>query len=150
MNNREIVHNLMNHIQKGEFEKARTLLADDFKFSGPVPQPINAEEWLAMGVSLRAAFPDLNYNFNIQSERGDVVIATTQLSGTHRNDFDLTKMDMGTIPATNKAFRTDRENTKITVRDNKVISWEAESIEGAGLMAILRQLGVEVPEMAVA
>ncbi|NJN80533.1 MAG: ester cyclase [Anaerolineales bacterium] len=147
MNNREIVHTLMNHIQKGEIDKARTLLSDDFRFSGPVPQPINAEEWLGMTASLRTAFPDLNYNFNIQNEKGDVVMATTQLSGTHRADFDLTNMEMGVIPATNKAFRTDREDTKITVRGNKIISWAAEPIEGAGLMAILKQLGVEVPAM---
>ena len=148
MNNQEIVRNLMSHIQKGEFDKARTLLADDFKFSGPVPKPVNAEDWLAMGVSLRNAFPDLNYNFNIQNEKGEEVMATTQLSGTHRADFDLTSMDMGTIPATNKAFRTDTQNTKINVRDGKVVSWEGEPIEGAGLMAILKQLEVEIPEMA--
>ena len=145
MNKREIVQTLMNHIQKGDFINARTLLSDDFKFSGPIPNPINAEEWLGMSASLRTAFPDLNYNFNILSEEGDVVNTTSQLSGSHKGAFDLTSMDMGVIPATNKTFSVGLENAKVTVRDNKIISWAVEPTKGAGVMAILEQLGVEMP-----
>jgi predicted ester cyclase len=145
MNNREIVQTFMNHIQKGDFDKARSLLSDDFQFSGPIPNPINAEEWLGMTASMRTAFPDLNYNFKILSEEGDVVNTTSQLSGTHRGSFDLTNMDMGVIPATNKTFSVGLENSKVTVRDNKITSWAVKPTEGAGVMAILEQLGVEMP-----
>jgi hypothetical protein len=54
-------------------------------------------------------------------------------------------MDMGVIPATNRAFSTNAEKLKITVRENKITSWFAEPTEGAGLMAILKQLDVKVP-----
>jgi len=148
MNKREIVQSLMDSIQKGDFNNAKTLLADDFQFSGPIPQPINREAWLGMSASLKTAFPDLDYHFKVIGADDDVVKTTSQLSGTHRGSFDLTNMKMGVIPATNKTFAAKLENTKITVKENKVTSWAVEPTQGAGLHAILEQLGVKLPTVA--
>ena len=148
MNKREIVQSLMDSIQKGDFNNARTLLADDFQFSGPIPQPINREDWLGMSASLKTAFPDLDYHFKVIGADDDIVKTTSQLSGTHRGSFDLTNMKMGVIPPTNKTFSAKLENTKITVKDNKVTSWAFEPTQGAGLHAILDQLGVKLPTVA--
>jgi hypothetical protein len=52
-------------------------------------------------------------------------------------------MNMGVIPATDKSFVAAREKTKITVKDNKITSWVVEPTQGAGLKAILGQLGVK-------
>jgi predicted ester cyclase len=133
----------MDSIQKGDFANAKSMLADDFQFSGTVTEPINQEAWLDMGASLKAAFPDLNYHFKVIGTEGDVVRSTTQLSGTHNGSFDLTSMNMGVILATDKAFSTKPEKTKVTVKGNKITSWVVESTQGAGLKAILGQLGVE-------
>jgi hypothetical protein len=54
---------------------------------------------------------------------------------------------MGVISATNRTFSTALENNKITVKNGKVSSWVVEPTEGAGLMAILGQLGVKLPAM---
>ena len=145
MNKREIVQTLLDSIQKGDFVHARTLLADDFQFSGPIPKPINRESWLGLTASMKTAFPDLDYHFNVIGADDDVVKTTSQLSGTHRGSFDLTNMKMGVIPATNKAFAAKLEKTKITVKENKITSWVVEPTEGAGLKAILGQLGIAVP-----
>jgi len=143
MNKRETVQALMDSIQKGDFVNAKTMLADDFQFSGSVPEPINAEAWLGMSASLKAAFPDLNYHFRVIGADGDVVRSTSQLSGTHNGSFDLTGMSMGMIPATNKAFSAKLEKTKVTVKDNKITLWTVGPTDGAGLKAILGQLGVK-------
>lgn len=143
MNKREIVQTLMDSVQKGDFENAKSMLADDFQFSGSVPQPIDKEAWLRMSVSLKAAFPDLNYHFRVIGANGDVVRSTTQLSGTHSGSFDLTKMNMGAIPATNKVFSSKTEKTRVTVKEDKITSWVVEPTDGAGLKAILGQLGVK-------
>ena len=143
MNKREIVQTVMDSVQKGDFEKAKSLLTDDFQFSGPIPEPINREAWLGMSASLKAAFPDLDYHFKVIGADDDVVKTTSQLSGTHRGPFDLTNMNMGVIPATNKTFSAKLEKTKITVKENKINSWAVEPTEGAGLKAILDQLGVK-------
>src|SRR5512134_2178912 len=147
MNKRETVQTLMDSIQKGEFENAKSMLADDFQFSGPVPEPINAEAWLGMSASLKTAFPDLDYHFKVIGAEGDVVRSTSQLSGTHSGSFDLTGMNMGVIPATDKTFSARLEQTKVTVKENKITSWAVEPTEGAGLKAILVQLGVKPTTM---
>ena len=140
MNKRETVQALMDSVQKGDFENANSMLADDFQFSGPVSEPINKEAWLGMSASLQTAFPDLDYHFKVIGTEGDVVKTTMQLSGTHSGSFDLTNMNMGVIPATNKAFSVKREKTRLTVKDNKITAWAVEPTEGAGLEAILGQL----------
>lgn len=147
MNKRETVQALMDSIQKGDFENAKTMLADDFQFSGPIPEPTNKEAWLGMSASLKTAFPDLDYHFRVIGTQGDVVRTTSQLSGTHSGSFDLTGMNMGVIPATNKTFVAKLEKAKITVKENKITAWIVEPTEGAGLMAILKQLELEIPAM---
>ena len=145
MNNRETVQVLMDSVQKGNFEQARSLLADDFQLSGLVSQPINAETWLGMGASLGMAFTNLDYHFKVDSSEGDVVNTTSQLSGTNNGALDLTGLRMGVISATNRKFSTAQENTKITFKNEKVKSWAIEPTEGAGLKAMLDQLGVKLP-----
>ena len=147
MNKRETVQALMDAVQKGDLETVESMLADDFQFSGPVPEPINKEAWLGMSSSLRTAFPDLDYHFRVIGTQGDVVRTTSQWSGTHSDSFDLTGMNMGVIPATNKTFVATREKAKITVKENKITSWEVEPTQGAGLTAILSQLDVKPTPM---
>jgi predicted ester cyclase len=143
LNKREIVQALMDSVQKGDFENAKSMLADDFRFSGPVPEPINKEAWIGMSVGLKAAFPDLNYHYRVIGTQGDVVRSTSQLSGTHSGSFDLTDMHMGVIPATNKTFSAKLEKTRVSVKENKISAWFVEPTEGAGLQAILGQLGIK-------
>jgi len=145
VNKRETVQALMDSVQGGDFASARSMLAENFQFSGPVPEPINAEAWLGMSASLKTAFPDLNYHFKVIGTDGDVVKSTSQLSGTHSGSFDLTDMNMGVIPATNRAFSSKLEKTKITVKEHKITAWMVEPTDGAGLTAILKQLEVTAP-----
>ena len=145
MNKRETVQALVDSVQKGDFETAKSMLADDFQFSGPVPEPIEKKAWLGMSSSLKTAFPDLDYHFKVIGAEGDVVRVISQLSGTHTGSFDLTSINMDLIPATDKTFSTKHEKSKVTVKDNKITSWVVEPTEGAGLKAILGQLGVGLP-----
>jgi predicted ester cyclase len=127
-------------IQEGEFENAKSMLADDFQFSDAVSEPINTEAWLGMSTNLKTAFPDLDYHFKVIGTDGDIVKTTMQLSGTHSGSFDLTNMNMGVLPATNKAFAVKREKTRLTVKGTKITAWVVEPTQGAGLKAILGQL----------
>jgi predicted ester cyclase len=141
VNKRETVQASVDSIQQGEFENAKSMLADDFQFSDAVSEPINTEAWLGMSASLKTAFPDLDYHFKVIGTEGNVVRTTMQLSGTHSGSFDLTNMNMGMISATNKAFSVKREKTKLTVKGTKITAWVVEETEGAGLKTILSQLG---------
>jgi len=143
MNKRETVQALLDSVQKGDFENAKTMLADDFQFSGPLPEPIDQEAWVGMNTRLQTAFPDLDYHFKVIGAEGDVVKATMQLSGTHSGSFDLRTMDMGVIPSTNKNFSAKSEKARVTVKENKITAWFVEPTQGADLKSILDQLGVK-------
>ena len=147
MDTKETVQALMDAVQMGNFEKAKSYLANDFKFSGPVPEPISGAEWMGMSASLKAAFPDLNYHFKVESVNGDTANISAELQGTHKGALDLTALHMGVIPATGKSFKAAHEHGKAMVRDGKITSWTMEPTEGAGLMAILKQIGAKVPAM---
>ena len=147
MDSKATVQALMDSVQKGDFDKAKSFLSHDFQFSGPVPEPINAEAWMGMSMSLKKAFPNLDYHFMVESMDGDIAKFSAQLKGTNSGDIDLTGMRMGVIPATNKSFTAAKEYGKVTVKGDKVTSWAGTPIEGAGLMAILGQLGVKPPAM---
>jgi hypothetical protein len=147
MTSQETVQALMDSIQRGDFDMAKTLISDDFRFKGMVPRSISGRTWLRMSTSLRLAFTGLKYNFKVHGTDGNIVNTTSQLSGNNRGAFDLTGLRMGVISATNKNFSTAVENNKITVKNGKVSSWVVEPTEGAGLMAILGQLGVKLPAL---
>lgn len=135
-------------VQMGDFEKARSYLADDFQFSGPVTKSIGAKAWLGMSMNLKKAFPNLEYHFRVESVQSDgVVKISSELKGAHRGDLDLTDMNMGVISVTNKSFAAAREHGKITVKGDKVASWTVEPTKGAGLAAILELLDVKLPVM---
>ncbi len=147
MNQREIVQALLDSVQRGDFEKAKSLLSNDYQFSGPVPEPINAETWLGINKSLKTAFPDLDYHFRVDGVEGDVTKISAELKGTHSGLLDLSPLGLGATPATDKSFAIPREYGKVTCKGDKVISWVVDRIEGGGLMGILTQLGIPVPTM---
>jgi ketosteroid isomerase-like protein len=144
MTSQETVQALMDSVQRGDFDKAKTLLSDDFRYKGFVRKPISGKTWLRMSASLKLAFAGLNYHFKVDSTDGDVINTTSQMSGNNRGALDLTGLRMGVISATNKNFSTATENHTITVKNEKVSSWVVQPTEGAGLMAILGQLGVKL------
>jgi hypothetical protein len=135
---------LMYAIQISDYEQAKSHLAADFKFSGSVPKPLKAEAWLAMHMNLKKAFPNLEYHFRVESvQSGGVVKISSELKGTHKGDLDLTSMNLGVIPATNKSFAAGREHGKLIIQNDKVVSWVVEPNKDTGMLVILNQLGVK-------
>ena len=147
MKQREIVQTLLDSVQKGDFEKAKSLLSNDFQFSGPVPEPINREAWLGISKNLKKAFPNLDYHFHVDGVEGDVTKISAELKGTHSGVLDLNQVGLGVTPATNKSFATPREHGEVMCKDDQIVSYVVDRIEGGGLMGILSQLGIAVPTM---
>jgi len=135
---------LMYAIQISDYEKTKSYLTEDFKFSGSVPKPLKADAWLTMHKNLKKAFPNLEYHFRVESvQSGGVVKISSELKGTHKGDLDLTSMKLGLIPATNKSFAAGREHGKLIIQNEKVVSWVVEPNKDTGMLVILNQLGVK-------
>jgi hypothetical protein len=135
---------LMYAIQISDYEKTKSYLTADFKFSGSVPKPLKADAWLTMHKNLKKAFPNLEYHFRVESvQSGGVVKISSELKGTHKGDLDLTSIKLGLIPATNKSFAAGREHGKLIIQNEKVVSWVVEPNKDTGMLVILNQLGVK-------
>jgi hypothetical protein len=147
MDSKATVQALMDSIQKGDFVKAKALLSNDFQFTGSMPEPISGDAWLAVSKDLKIAFPDLEYHFHVENMIADTVSISAQLKGTHTGPLDLGSMNMGVIAPTHRAFSSERETGRAIVKGGQVTSWAMLPIAGAGLMAILGQLGVHPPTM---
>ncbi len=143
MDARETIQALMDAIQAGDFEKVRFLINPIDFFCGPslaITGMVLACPWMAIGASLKSAFPDLDYQFRIEGVDENIVRFSTQFKGTHTGDLDLTAMKMGIISATNKHIVTDREHGIAVVRNGKVISWAMEPIKCTNLFTLLEHL----------
>ena len=145
MDPKEIVQTLMNAIQEGDFEKAHSLIHPNDFFCGPsmaITGMLLACPWMEIGKSLRAAFEDLDYQFKVEGVDGNSVRFSTQLSGKHTGNLDLTAMKFSIIPATYRSISTEREYGIATVHHGKVIAWTMESPKCTSLFTILEQLDV--------
>ena len=145
VNTQVVAQSFAEAFNAGDLEKVAGYLAEDFRFSGPTPQPLGAREWLGMTQALRAAFPDIQYNLRILSVEGNKVATTTQMTGTHTGVLDLTPMGLGVIPPTGKSFSNPKEHGEAVIEGGKIVSIRVESAEGGGLEGILRQIGVQPP-----
>jgi predicted ester cyclase len=145
MDTKQIAEEFLTTFQAKDFTKFRTYLSDDFTFSGPTLEPVSADQWMGIVMGMRAAFPDLNYNLKITGYEGNKIMTTTQLTGTHTKDWDLTSMGIGVIPATGKTFSNPKEEGLMTIKDGKITSYFINSKEESGIPGMLKQLGVKVP-----
>lgn len=143
----EAMHAFAEALNAKDLDTVASYLADNYQFSGPIPEPVGKEEWLGLLNVLQTAFPDLQYNAVITGIEGNVVMSTNQLSGTHTGDLDLSMMGMGVIPATGNSFSNPVEDSEGTWDGEMLVSTHIHSGEGGGLMGILAQIGVELPPM---
>ena len=144
----ELTEGFTTALEAADFDTAASYLSDDFQFSSPMmPQPLNAAQWIGFTRALRAGVPDLSYNFRIHGAEGNVVRVSTQISGTHTGDLDMSGMGVGVIPATGKPFACAEEQSDGTVVGDKVVSIYIHATPETGLADMLRQIGVEMPSM---
>ena len=150
METRKTVQAILDGLQRGDLEQVSSMLAERFRFRGRVAGAMDAKAWLGMCASLKAAFPNLDYRFEIVEQHEGVIVLSARLSGTHTGDLDLTDiMDIGVIPATYKSFRAEPQTAEITVDQGRVSAWVEEPAEGAGLLAILQLLDVYIADAII-
>jgi hypothetical protein len=135
----------MDSIQEGDFKKARTFLSKDFQFSESPAEPVGGDAWLAMSRNMKEAFPNLDYHFHLDIMYANTARISTQLRGTQTGTLDLTGRNMGKHRGSKRSFVSARENGKVTVDADQVTSWVVQPTDGAGMKAILKQLGIKPP-----
>jgi predicted ester cyclase len=146
MDAKDTVLRVLSLIESDDIDAAMGMLADDFTFSGPVPEPVDGATWLGLHHELNSAFPDFGFNPSDFRQDGDMVYGTVQISGTQRGELDLTPIGLPKIPATGKSVRLPAEHSETRVVNGKLQYLKTDADERGGVAAILSQLGVSLPE----
>ncbi len=134
----DLVMKLDKEISGGDLTKAAEYLADDFKFVGVAPEPLNKDQALGLWATARAGLPDFNHNLRNLREARNIVYATVEVTGTHTGTLAVPHGP--TLPATQRRLQNPLERIAVTVRNGKVTEWNVERVPGGGVSGILGQL----------
>lgn len=138
----EIVRYAMNF--DTPFEESEKYFADNFQSTDSVGSPpIDKQAWFGMGQMMKASFPDITYEVEDIRQEGEDVIMKGRFAGTFENDFDLSGMNMGVIPATGKKVVFPVDNSRVSFdADKKIVSSHSlDTGPDAGMGGLMKALG---------
>lgn len=142
----EDARKLHSSAQAGDIDAVRAMLADDFVLEGPVPQPVDANAFLALMKALSSGFSNFSFHAKDVHQHGDdTVHVVVELGGLHDKTFDLTPLGLPPIPPTGKSFHLPTESVTLTAKNGKFVRYHLDPTTGGGLVGILQQLGVQLP-----
>ena len=127
-------------------KKLDGLLADDMVFAGPVPEPLGKREFVGVQMAMLAAMPDWKFNAAGYKENGDVVTVDLQISGTQTGELSLPMPGIPKLPASGKKVSLSKEPSTFTVKNGRISRLDVASTPGGGVMGVLSQLGVKMPQ----
>jgi hypothetical protein len=146
MKAQEVVKKALADIEKGAIDAS--IYTEDMVFSGPVPQPIQRDEYVTLLKKLVEGCPDWNFHASDFSERGDTVKVTVGITGTQTRTLPGLMPGMLALPPTNKSFIIPEEHISFKVRGDKISECVVDKVPGGGVMGILAQLGVQLKKAA--
>ena len=143
MENKQAAEAFLAGINTLNLDAAAPYCTNNFTYSGPLPKPVNLQEWRGLAGLFLKAFPDWNFNAKVSREEGNVVHLTAQVTGTQTGELDLTPLGMGVIPATGKSIALPQSPGRVTLAGDKIANFHLDVVPGAGIPGILAQLGVK-------
>ena len=126
-----------------DFNESRKYLSDDFQGTDSVDGPaFDKEGWIGMGQMFKGSLPDIKVVIDDVSENGDSFTVTSHFTGTFANDFDLSAMDMGVIPASGKFVEFPSSTAEISFTGDKISRFHStDTGPDAGLPGLMKTLG---------
>jgi predicted ester cyclase len=122
------------------------LTPDAVAAGGVLPQPIPAKEAISILSALNTAFPDLKFDVQNVTVKGNQATVQAIWSGTNKGPLDLPMPGMPSIPPTGKQVSV-KDAYIVTVDGDKISRLEVDSPPDGGIPAALGQIGVKVPGM---
>ena len=122
------------------------LTPDAVSAGGVLPQPIPAREAIGLLRALHTAFPDLKFDIQNVTVKGNQATVQAKWGGTNKGPLNLPMPGMKNIPPTGKKVSV-KDTYIVTVQGDKVARLEVDSPPDGGIPAALGQIGVKVPGM---
>jgi len=122
------------------------LMPDAVSAGGVLPQPIPAKEAISILSALNTAFPDLKFDVQNVTAKGNQATVQAIWSGTNKGPLNLPMPGVPSLPPTGKQVSV-KDTYIVTVQGDKVSRIEVDSPSDGGIPAALAQIGVKVPGM---
>jgi predicted ester cyclase len=129
-----------------DLDRAADYLAENFEWSDSIGSPpADKAGYLGLGAMMQAALPDLEFVLEDLQEVGDTVVVAGYFKGTFMNDFDLSAMGMGVIPATGARVRLPSNRSQWGVEGDKIVSiHDLDTGPDAGMAGFVKALSVDM------
>jgi hypothetical protein len=141
----DIVNQVLDSLERGDVKLTAHYYADNFTFSGPVPEPLNKSQFLDLMTKVTQGVPDWNFNRGKLRVEGHTVIVPVQVTGTQTRMLPGLMPGMPDIPATNRSFRNPPETIRVTFQGERAVDLHVDPVPGGGIPGMLEQLGVAIP-----
>jgi predicted ester cyclase len=122
------------------------LTPDAMAAGGVLPQPMPASEAFKMMGALNTAFPDLKFDIQNVTVKGNQATVQAIWRGTNKGPLNLPIPGLQSIPPTGKQVSV-KDTYIVTVEGDKVSRLEVNSPPDGGVPGALGQIGVKVPGM---
>ena len=138
MSNLEMAKKFLESAEQGNLDEIRNMVSDNFTFQGPVPEPLNIEQYIEFLQGTMKAFGEFKYNASNYMEEGGTCQCNIKITGKHTGELAMPGMDP--IPATNKTFELPTEKIVTTFDGDKISMMEAQVHADGGLQGIIKQI----------
>ncbi len=119
MNTKNVIDEVFNDIETGQFDRANGLLSDNFK-GILFGKDVNRPAYLSAYRSLLKGIPDLRLDIRRVRTEGSKVTAKLKVSGTNSRDIPALVKGWQEIPATHKTVKGLIMDLEITMKDDKI------------------------------
>jgi predicted ester cyclase len=141
----DIVNQVLDSLERGDVQSNAHYYADNFTFSGPVPEPLNKSQFLDLMTKINQGVPDWSFNRGKLRVEGQTVIIPVQVTGTQTRTLPGLMPGMPDLPATNRSFRIPPETIRIKFQGERAVDIHVDPVPGGGIPGMLEQLGVAIP-----
>ena len=122
MDDIEVVVMFFRAIESKDWHKLNEIVADDFHYYGPTPDPFGKEVWMDFQRAVQSAFPDWAYNLKKVELVDGKVEVTVHISGTHTKELSLPLEGMRPIPDSAADSTKASKTKKLICRKNGRLS----------------------------
>ncbi len=143
----EAAHELFDAMDTHDLDTLAAIFHDDLQLTVNDAATMDKAGVLALQKAYFDAFSDWTYNFSAAAQSDNVVTVNYAITGTHDGALDLQTLGYDIqAEATSKSIALPESTATAMFDDNGlVIAMNLQQAEGAGMVGILGQLGIEPP-----
>lgn len=142
MDNQKIAKQFLSAIEKNDFNKAESLLAADFKFTGITSEPLDMKESIRLYKAFAKSFPDFKFNPKFINEHGEYVELIISLTGNQQEDMPGELKMFKSLP---HYIALSEEKVEIIVDKGKIESMNFHVVKDEGIVGLLKKMGFLTP-----